>query len=155
LSHIANPSANYCFECAKCCFTHPCALEPKDLAKIANYLNLTEIELFNQFLVLDYVEAKGTKQYYLCPARETDMPGRMVQTDWAFSDSPCIFLQQSRCSIQDVKPKGGRTYYCGLLTGTAQNIVAYGKKRSADDWGKDSGLKKLVRVAIDNERYSR
>jgi len=155
LAHIANPSANSCFECAKCCFTQPCALEPKDLTKIANYLDLTEIELFNQFLVLDYVEAKGTKQYYLCPARKTDVPGRIVQADWTFSDSPCIFLDRTRCSIQDVKPRGGRTYYCGLLTDKAQSVVAYGKKRSATDWGKDERLKKLLRVATEDEQYRR
>jgi len=155
LTHLANSNANCCFECAKCCFTQPCALEPEDLRNIANYLNLTQIEFFNRFLVLDYVETEGAKQYYVCPARKTDLPGRIVDPDWTFSDSPCIFLQQSRCSIQDVKPKGGRTYYCGLLTGTAQNIVAYGKKRSVRDWSQESGLKKLVNIAIDNKRDSR
>jgi Fe-S-cluster containining protein len=153
LAHIPEPGANYCFECAKCCFTQPCALEPEDLTKIANYLDLTEKELFNRFLVLDYVEAEGTKQYYVCPARKTDVPGRIVNPDWTFSDSPCIFLHQRRCSIQDVKPKGGRTYYCGLLTDTRKNVVAYGKKRSTRDWGKASGLRKLARVAIENEQY--
>jgi hypothetical protein len=54
-----------------------------------------------------------------------------------------------------VKPKGGRTYYCAPLTDTAQNIVAYGKKRSAKDWAKELGLKKLVRLAIDNEQNER
>jgi hypothetical protein len=103
-------------------------------------------------LVLDYVEAEGSKQYYVCPARKADNSGTIVDASWTFSDSPCVFLREGRCSIQEVKPKGGRTYYCGLLTNTGQSIVGYGKKRSAKDWTSSTDLKTLLDVAIENKQ---
>jgi hypothetical protein len=151
LANVAKPKLNYCFSCAKCCFVHPCALEPGDLGKIARFLDLTEKELFNRFLVLDYVEVEGSKQYYVCPARKTDPSGTIVSPGWTFSDSPCIFLRNRRCYIQEVKPKGGRTYYCRSLTNTGQVIVAYDKKRAVNEWKRSTNLRSLLNVAVENK----
>lgn len=153
MANIAQLDVNYCLGCAKCCVTHPCALEPEDLGTIANYLNLPEDELFARFLVLDYVESEGGKQYYVCPARKGDVTGTVVDRNWTFSDSPCIFLHNGRCSIQQVKPKGGRTYYCSLLTNTGHVAVGYGKKASANDWSGSPGLRRLLTVTVEKKQH--
>lgn len=147
LANIGKPSPNYCSGCAKCCITHPCALAPDDLEKIARYFGLSEKELFTRFLVLDYVEAAGRRQNYVCPARKADKPGTIVKASWSFSDSPCIFLDGTSCSIQEVKPKGGTAYYCGLLTKPERGVVGYGKKRSARDWTRSEILEELLKLA--------
>jgi len=154
LASTAKPNPNYCFECAKCCITHPCALEPDDLGKIASYLNLSEGEVFSRFLMLDYVQTEGRKQYYVCPARKTGVSGIVVNLSWTLSDSPCIFLNEGRCRIQVVKPKGGMNYYCRLLTNGTQGIVGYGKKRAASDWAKSPVLKRLLTAANDSSSRS-
>ena len=154
LRMAANPKTNVsCFECAKCCISHPCALEPDDISKIASYLKLTEEELFDRFLVLDYAEADGKKQYYVCPARKNDLPGTIVEGSWTFSDQPCTFLLDGKCSIQPVKPKGGRTYYCRLLANTGQDTIAYGKKRAVQDWSTNPTLETLFSIACNHNQH--
>ena len=147
MANAANPTLNHCSGCTKCCVTHPCALEPKDLASIARHLGVSEKGLFNQFLVLDYVEKAGLRQYYVSPARKADTPGTIVNPDWAFSESPCIFLNGTSCSIQRAKPRGGTTYYCRLLTSSGQEQVGYSKKKSAADWSTTIVLKELLELA--------
>ena len=152
MTKTTNPTLNQCSGCTKCCFTHPCALEPKDLANIARHLWISETELFNQFLVLDYVEKAGLRQYYVSPARKADKPGTMVKPDWTFSESPCIFLNGASCSIQQAKPRGSATYYCSLLTSSGQELVGYSKKKSAADWSTTIVLKELLELAAKNSR---
>jgi len=147
LENIEKPNSNPCSGCGKCCFTHPCALAPDDLQKIARHLNLSEQELFNRFLVLDYVDVAGRKQYYLCPARRADKSGTIVKPDWSFSNSPCIFLHGTKCTIQDVKPKGGMEYYCRILTNSDHGFVGYGKKRAASEWARSATLQGFIDLA--------
>ena len=125
-----------CSRCAKCCITHPCALAPNDLGKIADHFGLSKRELFMRFLVLDYVEVSGDRLYFVCPARKNDQAGVIVNSDWTFSDSPCVFLAGNECSIEDVKPEGGRRFCCSLMTRSNRNFIGYSKMKSASDWSK-------------------
>ena len=111
---------------------------------MARFLDLTEEELFKQFLVLDYVEGFGERSCYVSPARKNDPPGRIVEADWTFVDSPCIFLRDYKCSIEHVKPKGGRKFNCSLMTNSKSNVIGYSKKKAAQDWSKNDLLKRLV-----------
>ena len=136
-----------CQQCGKCCEIHPCALAPDDLSRIANFLGLTEEELFRNFLVLDYVEDSEHGSYYVAPARNGDRAGRIVDAKWTFAESPCIFLQDRRCSIEQVKPKGGREFYCSLITNSNRNLIGYSKKKAAQDWSKSDSLNQLLNLA--------
>lgn len=133
-----------CLKCGKCCITYPCALSPDDLPRIARFLGLTESELLTHFLVLDYVLDSGQRRYYVCPARKDDEAGRVVHPEWAFSDSPCVFLRGSECAIEEVKPKGGKTFFCSLMTSENRNLIGYGKKKAAKDWAKGPILDDLL-----------
>jgi Fe-S-cluster containining protein len=137
-----------CLQCGKCCVTHPCALSPEDVSRIADHFGLSKEELFARFLVLDWVEVSGRRQYYVCPARKGDEGGTIVRSDWAFSDSPCIFLDSNECSIEDVKPKGGRAFYCSQMTSSSSNFIGYDKKKSAIDWSKSHLLRELFILSI-------
>ncbi len=108
------------------------------MLRIANHLGIPEEELFKRFLVIDYTTTvSGKKYHYLCPARQHERPGRIVKHEWAFSDSPCIFLRENGCVIQKAKPRGGREFFCRLLTHSQQNPIGYGKKAAAYDWNTD------------------
>ena len=147
MERVEESTLKPCPRCAKCCITHPCALSPSDLAKIADHFGFSERELFTRFLVLDYVEVSGEKYYYVCPARKDDEPGTTVEPYWTFSDSPCVFLNGGACSIQEVKPKGGKSFYCSLMMNSNRNLVGYGKRSSARDWKRTDILKALLNVA--------
>ena len=147
MERIQESTLKTCSQCAKCCITHPCALAPNDLGKIADHFGLSERELFTRFLVLDYVEVSGEKHYYVCPARKDDERGTIVEPGWTFSGSPCIFLNGGACSIQEVKPKGGKSLYCSLMMNSNRNLVGYGKMSSARDWERTESLTMLLNVA--------
>ena len=146
MAKIGEPNQKSCTECAKCCITHPCALAPSDLDEIADHFDLPEEELFMRYLVLDYLETSGRRQYYVCPARKNDKPGTIVEPGWTFSDSPCIFLNGRACSIQEVKPKGGKSLYCSLMMNSNRNLIGYGKTNSARDWNQTDTLKALLNL---------
>jgi len=140
-----------CLQCGKCCITHPCALAPDDLTNVARFLYLSEKGLFNRFLVLDYVLDSSEKRYYLCPARKDDRPGRIAAKEWTFLPSPCVFLNDIRCEIEEVKPRGGREFFCHLMTTSNYDLIGYSKKRAARDWSMSPVLHQLLLAAIQNE----
>ena len=100
---------------------------------------------------MDYIVDSGEKRYYLCPARRGDRPGRIVTTDWPLLPSPCVFLSNDNCRIEEVKPKGGRELSCRLMNGSNHNLMRYSKKTAARDWTGSPLLNQLFSVAIKNE----
>jgi Fe-S-cluster containining protein len=151
LAKIGEPNQKSCSQCAKCCITHPCALAPSDLGEIADHFDLPEEEIFKRYLVLDYLETDDERLYYVCPARKDDKPGTIVEPGWTFSDSSCIFLNGRTCSIQEVKPKGGKSLFCSLMLNSSRNLVGYGKTNSARDWNRTDILKVLLNVANEHK----
>ena len=131
-----------CQKCGKCCRAHPCALSPEDVRKIASHFRLTSEQLFKKYLVIDYVHRSNERLYYPCPARKGDKRGTIVSSNWALSDSPCIFLTSNRCAIEEVKPKGGRTLSCSLMT-LGRNQIGYGKTKATLDWNNNL-LKQMI-----------
>jgi hypothetical protein len=127
-----------------------------DMQKIAHFLGLSEHELFTRFLVLDYTDGVGQKRYYICPARKGDETGQLVHSEWAFSDSPCIFLESNECTIEPVKPRGGKEFYCRLMTSN-RNLIGYGKEKASQEWTKrlhgtpqSSWLRTITGLTIDS-----
>jgi len=136
-----------CVRCGGCCATYPCALAPDDLEQIAAFLGMSSAEVFRRYLVLDYTATSGRKLYYLCPARLGDRAGKVVDWDWAFESSPCIFLRGGGCAIEPVKPRGGRTFSCHLVTSTRRNRVIFGKRNAAKAWRGNPLLEQLLALA--------
>ena len=151
MAKISELNQKSCSQCGKCCTTHPCALAPSDLGEIADHFDLPEEELFRRYLVLDYLETGDKRQYYVCPARKDGKAGTIVEAGWTFSDSSCIFLNGRTCSIQEVKPKGGKSLLCSLMLNSNRNLVGYGKTNSAVDWNRTDILKVLLNVANEHK----
>ena len=136
------PQGKSCLRCGICCKTHPCALAPDDLIKLARFLGTSSAEIFKRYLVLDYVFVSGEKRYYACPARASDQPGTIVASAWTFSDSPCVFLRDNICTVEQAKPRGGKSYSCVLMT--PKKSAAFGKMRAEKAWRGSQLLKELL-----------
>jgi Fe-S-cluster containining protein len=106
---------------------------------------LTSEQLFKKYLVIDYVQRSNERLYYPCPARKGDRRGTIVSSNWTFSDASCIFLISNRCAIEEVKPKGGRTLSCSLMT-LDRNQIEYGKTKAALDWNNNHLLKQMMHI---------
>jgi len=120
-------------------------MAPEDLMKLARFLGMSTAEAFKRYLILDYVLVSGQKRYYACPARVGDQPGGIVSSDWTFSDSPCIFLSDNSCKIEQAKPRGGKSFSCFLMTGK-RNRLGFGKRGAAEAWGRSQLLRELLRL---------
>jgi Fe-S-cluster containining protein len=100
-----------CNKCGFCCYMMPCDLIKEDIFKLANYLKITKKELFNKYLIFQpYIDG-----YTLIPIRKSqqDIAGQIKPLERSFDIEPCIFLSvDNKCSIEVVKPKGGRHYKC-------------------------------------------
>jgi Fe-S-cluster containining protein len=121
------------------------------MRQVLHHSPLSERKRFNRFLVLDYVLDSSEKHYYLCPARKDDGPRRIVAKEWTFLPSPCIFLNNRRCEIEEVKPRGGREFFCQLMSTSKYDLIRYSKKRAARDWSMSPVLDQLLLAAIQNE----
>jgi Fe-S-cluster containining protein len=141
------PAYKACLRCDSCCMTHPCALAPSDLMRIAVFLGISSAELFRKYLVLDYDLTSGKRRYYACPARVGDEPGTIVPCTWTLANSPCVFLRDNSCTIEQVKPHGGRVFACRLMTASKRNRIGYGKKKAAKDWSRSRMLDQLMALA--------
>jgi len=126
-------------------------MELTGVADVARFLSLSAMGVFNRFLVLDYIVDSSERRYYLCPARKDDRPGRIATTNWSFLHSPCVFLNNNRCGIEEVKPRGGRELFCHLMTASNDDLIGYSKKRAANDWNGSPVLNQLLSAAIHNE----
>jgi Fe-S-cluster containining protein len=85
---------NHCNKCGECCRQSTCILEEADVPKIARHLGVMKKKLVRKFLQV-YEPSRG--RYAVKP--------RMTATG-------CVFLKDNLCSIQSVKPKGGREFEC-------------------------------------------
>ena len=128
---IRNVQEIECRRCGVCC-NHPCALHPDDLPKIAQFLKISEKELFRKYLILDYWIGSDGNEFYLCTARQDGHSGEVADFGWAFSSAPCIFLKgKNECTIHPVKPLGARE--CNPISEKECDSL-FKKKKAADAW---------------------
>ncbi len=108
-----------CKRCGKCCTQYPCNLLPQDIPRIAQYLGITDQEVIDQYLIIDYYATQFPEDmYFLVPKRENDHPNvRFASFGWAFQRISCVFFLPPRkvstaCRIHEVKPFGGQHMEC-------------------------------------------
>lgn len=104
---------NSCQLCGLCCYSMPCDLEYSDIEKIADYLQITRKDLFLQFLIIQ--PYPNMSKYTLIPIRkkQQDIAGQFKPISRWFDMEPCIFLdEENKCTIEEVKPKGGLNMQC-------------------------------------------
>lgn len=102
---------NECCKSGVCCWRRPGALAPEDIPILAKYLNITEQELFKQFLVVDEI----TGYRVLLPKRVSQEGGRMLSCDETYDiDTPCVFLdtKDNSCKVHKVKPIACKNFKC-------------------------------------------
>lgn len=90
-----------CDKCVEKCRFKPGWFLPGEAEKVAEYLGISLEELFQKFLMADYLVTRLGDILVLSPAILGRIPGTR------FPDNPsgqCIFLEKGLCSIHSVKP---------------------------------------------------
>ena len=110
-SHMASVSNDRlscdCNICKNACKTKPGWFKPGEAEKVAEYLNIPMLDLFNNYLAVDWFSGEGENYYPLSPSAKTNLPGEM----WPYNPrGECIFYKQGKCSIHPVAPFECRAY---------------------------------------------
>jgi Fe-S-cluster containining protein len=140
-----------CHQCGKCCIAHPCALAPDDVANIARFLSFIRRGII-QSIPSFGLHCRFWREALLpMPRKERRQTRKNCHKDWPLLSSPCVFLSNNRCTIEEVKPRGGRELSCRLMTASNYDLKGYGKKTAARDWTGSPLLNQLFSVAMKNE----
>jgi Fe-S-cluster containining protein len=118
-----------CIKCGFCCWQRPCYLDKEDVKNIANFLNITEEDLFETYLCVDEIKNK----LILLPIRhqQKNWAGEYLPSERTFDcDTPCIFNDEKTnlCKIHEVKPVGGRSMFCNDPKITTACLIEWNKK---------------------------
>lgn len=106
-----------CRRCSNCC-REPGWLIPADWEIIAKRLDITQEELLQRYLVIDYLADKTYGyRYVLAPVKVFQQkplakPGQRVPWNYAHLEGKCIFLKDNLCSLHPDKPVECREYQC-------------------------------------------
>jgi Fe-S-cluster containining protein len=100
-----------CEECVMACKIRVGWFAPGEVARVAEFLKVSEEELFRTKLAIDYW-CDEEDIYLLTPASIDMEPGTIVPYDHAFENHQCIFLKNERCEIHNVKPFECRESSC-------------------------------------------
>ncbi len=75
-----------CAECANCCKKLKIILNYMDIEKISKHLNVSEKEFISKFLT------------------------KNEENEFELKDAPCIFLENNKCRIYDIRPYACKEY---------------------------------------------
>ncbi|CAI82359.1 YkgJ family cysteine cluster protein [Dehalococcoides mccartyi] len=111
--NAASTNASKCIRCGLCCYQYPCIPRPEEIEPIAQYLELTTLDLINKYMVINTADCKV---YFLRWAKhgEEDITGKMIPPARTFDRGYCVFYdQKSRsCCIHPIRPQEARVIKC-------------------------------------------
>jgi len=102
---------DHCVQCGFCCFVRPCSIAPDEIEGIADCLGFTPRELFEKRLVVDFLH----EGYVVLPVRveQWHWAGGFLPSSATWDcETPCIFLENNRCQIHEIKPRCARDSEC-------------------------------------------
>lgn len=102
-----------CLRCGLCCYQYPCIPRPEEIEPVAEYLNLTVVELINRYMVIDTTDCQA---FFLRWAKhgEEDITGKRIPPARTFDRGYCIFYDEAKksCLIHPVRPKEAQAIKC-------------------------------------------
>lgn len=114
-----------CKMCGKCCRYMPCELIPTDIPVLLQRFQMSFKEFFMKYLIaipctcgdkadvilrLSPVRVKACKRYNIYIENQD-------YVDDVEKEGECVFLQDNKCLINDIKPFGGKFMKCSKMTG--------------------------------------
>jgi len=114
INRARNNGRKSCQRCGFCCLKQPCVPSPSEFNAVADYLNITPMELASKYAVVN--EAK--EGFYLLWARETqtDLLGQYLPYYRTYDRGYCIFFNKKNhgCLIHEVRPKSAKGTKCWI-----------------------------------------
>ena len=135
-----------CEMCQGACKFKPGWFLPEQIAKVAEHLKLTEKELFDKYLGVDFYQRDGEDIFILAPANKSMKPGAMYPFD---PRGECIFFEDGLCKIHAVKPLECAEYD---HTKNKEDIVKIHEEKIPDAWiSKQEYVRQLYKNELNTE----
>lgn len=133
-----------CEKCKSACAYKPGWFLPEELAPLAEFFNLSEKEVFDKYLAVDWFE--GDEDIFLISPAILGSEGGM------FPGNPtgtCVFYSKGLCEIHSVKP-----YECkAFMHGTEKGVLSH--KEVGEAWKPfQEKVKELLGEEPETESYS-
>lgn len=90
-----------CQDCVSACYKKPGWFLPQEIKPVADFLGITEDQLFQRYLSVDYFGNPDEFLFVLSPATENSVSGEVFPLE---PGGTCVFLKDNKCSIHSVKP---------------------------------------------------
>lgn len=140
----AQPAANACTceKCAGACSHKPGWFKPDEIAPLASALGLTEQQLFDQHLQVDWWEGDedsgGEDVFILSPAVVGGTPGDMFDRD---PTGRCVWFKRGRCAIHDI----GKPFECAAYHHTDEDQPGH-HRQAMLAWNKPKHQKQIAKL---------
>lgn len=147
MSDIKINSFNPCQQCGECCKT-PCDLIPSDLPPLLEKFKMDLPDFFKKYLIALIVASPkyADEILMMVPTRVGTTGGRpekfLADTEYLQSKGQCIFLENNRCGIHELKPFGGRFLQCAKITGSVS--IQLSKNQYFAYWVNNQHLFELI-----------
>ena len=96
-----------CNTCRNACKSKPGWFLPSQIPTVAEFLKITEQELFDNYLCVDFYKKTDEEYYVLSPGLVSGPTGSMFPT---LPVGTCIFYKNKRCMIHPVAPHECQLY---------------------------------------------
>lgn len=136
-----------CQQCGNCCKT-PCDIIPTDLQPLLKKFQMNMSDFYKKYLIALIIASPKYSDEILMmvPVRVNSQGVRCLKylADNEYLNTPgqCIFLKDNKCSINDLKPYGGRFLICEKMTGGVS--IQLGKNQYFAYWANNQHLFEIV-----------
>lgn len=138
---------NECQQCGECCKT-PCDFIPSDLPPLLKKFNMSLPDFFKKYLIALIIASPkySNEVLIMVPVRVNSNGNRspkfLADNEYLESQGKCIFLENNKCSIHELKPFGGRFLQCPKITGSVS--IQLLKSQYFAYWVKNQHLFELI-----------
>ncbi len=140
-------SFNECQQCGVCC-KNPCDIIPSDLPSLLKQFKMSLPDFFEKYLIALLIASPqyADEVLMMVPVKVDSNGNRtekfLADQKYLNNKGMCIFLKENECSINVIKPFGGRFLQCKKITGSVQ--IQLQKKQYFAYWHNNQHLFELI-----------
>ena len=147
MSEIKVNKFSECQQCGECCKT-PCDIIPENLPPLLEKYDMDLTSFFKKYLIaLIIASPKYSDEILMMVPVRVDNRGIrnkkfLADNEYLDTQGACIFLENGKCTIHNLKPFGGKLLLCPKMTGS--ETVQLPKSQYFAYWASNQQLFEII-----------